>query len=338
MRQRVTKAIVGSTSTREIVLTLLRERQGEWLSGQLLAQKTGLSRAAVWKQIEALRAEGYGIEAVTRRGYRLRYIPDKLFPAEIRYGLETRIFGRGEIHHDERTTSTNDVAKQMAARGAPEGSLAVAEEQTQGRGRLARMWFSPPGAGLYVSIILRPLLLPVHATRIVSLAAVAVAEILIAATGLAVRVKWPNDVLVGGKKIAGILAEAAVEMDAVDYVVIGIGLNVNVPPDSFPAELRPTATSILAAAGRSFSRLHLLRQLLASLESTYNTFCEAGFTPILKRWKSLADMTGRQVSLRTMDGIYRGEVVDFDEDGFMILRDTVGRQRRFYSGDVTLEG
>jgi BirA family transcriptional regulator, biotin operon repressor / biotin---[acetyl-CoA-carboxylase] ligase len=176
VRRRLANRIAGPGSTREAVLARLRAHAGEWVSGQVMADGTGMSRAAVWKQIGSLRAEGYGIEAVTHRGYRLRDIPDVLLPAEIRHGLGTKTIGQGEIRHDERTTSTNDVAKEMAALGAAEGSLAVAEEQTRGRGRLARTWFSPPGGGLYVSIVLRPVLLPVHAARLVPLAAVAVAD------------------------------------------------------------------------------------------------------------------------------------------------------------------
>jgi BirA family transcriptional regulator, biotin operon repressor / biotin---[acetyl-CoA-carboxylase] ligase len=332
----MTKRPAATASPREVLLSLLKAQGGDWVSGQLLAERTAMTRSAVWKQVEVLREEGYGIEALTHRGYRLLDIPDKLLPYEIRAGLGTRTLGRREIRYAETTASTNQTAKEMAAGGAPEGTLVVAEGQTRGRGRLERGWFSPPAGGLYASLILRPALPPVEAHHLVLLAAVAVAEALLGATGLKVSVKWPNDLMAGGRKIAGILTEAATQMDAVDYVVIGLGLNVNIPPERFPEELRPAATSLLAQTGRVTSRALLMRRILESLEASYDAFREGGFAPIRTRWMSLMDMEGARVSIRTMAGRYTGEVSDFDPDGFLILRDETGTERRFCSGDVTL--
>ncbi|MDA8124360.1 MAG: biotin--[acetyl-CoA-carboxylase] ligase [Deltaproteobacteria bacterium] len=318
------------------MLAFLKDRRGEWVSGQILAERTAMTRAAVWKRIGVLREAGYGIEAVTRKGYRLQEIPDRLLPSEISDGLKTRIMGRGEIRHLEEAASTNQTAKEMAISGAPEGSLVVAEAQSWGRGRLDRCWFSPAGQGIYASLIIRPPLPPSEASRLVLLTAVAVAEALRETTGLAATIKWPNDILVGGRKMAGILTELAMEMDAVNYMVIGLGLNVNIDEAAFPAEFRSAATSVLLETGVPFSRVLLLRRFLEAFENRYLLFRESGFAPILARWKTLTDMTGRQVTVQTVGGSYRGKVAGFDGDGFLILRDEKGGKLRLVSGDVQM--
>jgi BirA family biotin operon repressor/biotin-[acetyl-CoA-carboxylase] ligase len=324
------------TPSRERLLELLKRQRGEWISGERLAEWTAMTRAAVWKQIAALKAEGYGIDALTRQGYRLQELPDKLLVPEIRDGLGTRTMGQGEIRHLETAASTNLTAKEMAAAGAAEGSLVVAEHQSRGRGRLDRSWFSPAGQGLYASLILRPLLPPGKASSLVLVMAVAVAEALRETTGLPVTIKWPNDILAGGRKMAGILAELATQMDAVDYMVIGLGLNVNIAAEDFPADIRTTATSVRRETGRPFSRVLLLRRILERFEALYLDFQTAGFAPILARWKSLADMLGRPVAVHTVGGSYRGTVAGFDDDGFLILRDEQGGERRLISGDVQM--
>jgi len=332
----MTRMTEGTNPGRDIMLDLLKGQRGEWVSGQILAGRLDMTRAAIWKRIGLLKEQGYGIDASPRKGYRLRDIPDRLLASEIRDGLKTCVIGQRDIHHFERTDSTNKRAKEIAAAGAGEGALVVAEEQTRGRGRLDRHWFSPAGQGIYLSVVLRPALPPSEAARLVLLAAVAVAETLIDTAGLKATIKWPNDVLVGGKKIAGILTELAMEMDAVDYVIIGLGLNVNMPADQWPEDIRGRATSVLAETGQPFSRPLLLRHLLESFENGYEELTNAGFEPIMARWRDLADMLGRKVSVQARGGSYSGEVVDFDPDGFMILRDNNGRDRRILSGDVTI--
>ena len=325
---------VQAPVSRQRLLALLKQRQGEWISGQFLAGQTGMTRAAVWKQIGMLKEEGYDIEALTRQGYRLQRVPDKLFAPEIREGLNTRLLGRSEIRYLQTAVSTNQTAKEMASSGAPEGSLVVAEYQSRGRGRLRREWFSPAGSGIYASLILRPKLPPHEAARLVLLAAVAAAEAITETTGLAVSIKWPNDILAGGKKLAGILAELAMELDAVDYMVVGVGLNVNLDADAFPADLRPIATSIKAQTGRAFSRVAILRRFLERFDALYLGSREAGFEPVLSRWRSLTDMVGRRVRVETFAGGRLGTVEGFDGDGFLILRDEKGGTMRLVSGDI----
>lgn len=337
-RAGVTGPPARAVPSREIVLDFLKRRHGTWVSGQLLAEQVAMTRTAVWKHIGSLRAEGYEIEALPNLGYRLLGIPDALLVPEIRDGLRTRIMGQPAVRRFVRMDSTNMLAKEMAAAGAAEGTLVIAEEQTQGRGRLDRRWFSPAGRGIYASVILRPSIPPEETTRIALCCAVTVAEALRDTTGLPARIKWPNDVLVGGRKIAGILTEGAMEMDRVDYLVVGFGVNVNTRPEEFPGELRGTATSVLGETGRPFSRVVILQGILASLDELYHAFRTAGFDGILARWKELTDMMGRAVTVRTAGATYTGTVVDCDRYGALVLRDEQGRDVRIYSGDVTVPG
>ena len=198
------------------------------ISGEYLAAQLGLSRAAVWKRVHRLKAQGYVIEGSPRRGYRLLAVPDKLLPEEVLQGLKTRRF-TGPVHHFETLDSTNDLAKELAARGAPEGTVVVAETQTGGRGRLGREWNSPPGVGLYVSLVLRPMLPPMELPQITLTTAVAVVRAVRRVAGVAPGIKWPNDLLFNGKKLGGILTEMETESDRIRHVVVGLGLNVNNP-------------------------------------------------------------------------------------------------------------
>ncbi|MFH1079232.1 MAG: biotin--[acetyl-CoA-carboxylase] ligase [Pseudomonadota bacterium] len=323
-------------SIRDILLYSLKQGRGAWVSGQFLSERLSITRSAVWKRIRTLKDEGYEIEASPRKGYRLCGIPDLLLMQEIRDGLTTQVFGQTQARYFLQTDSTNLRAREMAAQGAPEGTLIVTEQQTQGRGRRQRTWFSPPRQGIYASLILRPPIAPTEAPRMTLLAAVAVADTLLALTPLAATIKWPNDILVRGKKIAGILTEISTGMDAVDYMVIGLGLNVNIPADDFPEEIRTQATSILTETGAPFLRPLLLRRYLESFEYYYEIFHSQGFDPVLQRWRALTDMLGRRIRVDMIGRQHVGEVADFDQDGFLIMQDDSGRSIRIFSGDVTL--
>lgn len=323
-------------TTRGELLHYLKHSNGAWISGEALAAGLGISRTAVWKQVRALQGEGYGIESSPRKGYALRKASDLLLPAEIRDGLQTTRFGRQGIAYFPQTDSTNLRARQLAAEGAPEGTLVVAETQLQGRGRRGRGWHSPAGEGIYASLILRPRIQPQEATQLVLLAAVAVAEALLASAELPFTIKWPNDILVGGKKIAGILLEMSLETERVDHVVIGLGLNVNPPAGGLPPELAGIATSLGAAAGRTFSRAELLRRCLEKLEGLYDRFLAGEREPIRRRWHELAGIVGERVRIAGIDRIYAGRVVEIDADGFLILESAAGARERILAGDLSL--
>ncbi|MCK9276108.1 MAG: biotin--[acetyl-CoA-carboxylase] ligase [Syntrophales bacterium] len=303
------------------------------VSGEALGKAAGTSRTAVWKHIKDLRKEGYAIASSPRRGYSLIRSPDVLIPEEIEDGLSTHVLGR-TIKYYHETPSTQDMAKQIALTGSAEGTVAVAETQTRGRGRMGRAWSSPPG-GIYFSMILRPELSPVEAPKIPLVVGVAVAEAIEKAAGLYPKLKWPNDILINGKKIAGILAEMSAETDRVEWIVIGIGINVNTRRAAFPEELKTIATSLRAETGLSLKRVEILQSILFEIENSYENFLTEGFEPIRRRWKELSHMIGANVTVTRGKQRVEGRAVDIDEGGALILQRTGGDLQRITFGDIS---
>jgi len=320
--------------TKDELLKNLKESAGTWISGEALAAGMNISRSAIWKHIKVLRTEGYKIESQSGRGYRLHDLPDRLFPGEIQTGLKSSCLGQGRIEYYEETDSTNIRARNLAQEGAPEGTLVLAESQYHGRGRRGRIWSSPKGGGIYASVILRPRVQPHEAPQLTLLTAVAMAETLREAVDLPFSIKWPNDVLVGGKKISGILTEMAMEMEQVDYVVVGVGLNVNTKQDDLAPDIRDIATSLAILTNKTFSRVQILRTFLEKLEFYYQLFQDRQFERIRLRWKELSGLIGRQVRIDGLEHPFTGEVVDLDQDGFLVLRLKDGTIQRIVAGDV----
>jgi BirA family biotin operon repressor/biotin-[acetyl-CoA-carboxylase] ligase len=319
------------------LLYYLKQQKGSWVSGELLSREMAISRAAIWKHIRGLKQDGYVIESSPKKGYLLREAPDFLLPEEIRDGLCAINFGRKEIFYFKEIDSTNEKAKSLAAEGAPEGTLVVAESQTKGRGRRGRGWFSPFGEGIYISLILRPSIAPNEAPKITLMTAVVVAEALLAMIpSLSVRIKWPNDILVNGKKMAGILTEISTEMDLVEFIVIGLGVNVNMNIDRFPKEIRGQATSILISTGSHFSRSAIVKAYLQYFEKYYGIFKKNGFETVMRRWRGLSDIIGQKVMVDVMGEKHVGDVMNVDNNGILILKDDRGRIQRIFSGDVIL--
>jgi BirA family transcriptional regulator, biotin operon repressor / biotin---[acetyl-CoA-carboxylase] ligase len=318
--------------TKDQVLALLKGGRGNWVSGESLSDRLSVSRSAVWKHVRKLKERGYHIQSSPKKGYLLQENSLRLLPDEIREGLKTTIFGRKEIFYAEEIGSTNNKAKELAAGGALEGTLVVSETQAEGRGRRGRSWFSPPQEGIYVSLVLRPKISPMGVSKITLMSAVALAETLSSLTRVPVRIKWPNDLLLGGKKVAGILTEISGDMDAVNYVVVGLGLNVNTA--AFPEELRDKATSLRMETAQSFSRAEILKEYLGRWENGYKTLGGKGFIPLLRRWRELTDLVGRKVVVEGIDGCLGGTVEEIDDDGALILRGDDGRGYRIVSGDV----
>jgi len=309
--------------TKEEILSILRER-GDYVSGESLAEKLGITRAAVWKHVHTLIKDGYGVDVAQGRGYKLMSVPDKLYPSEIRYGLQTKLLGK-KIFHLNTTSSTNIVARQIAERGVDEGTVIVAETQSRGKGRLGRKWITKPG-GLWMSVILKPAIDPMHASSITLLAAVSVTKALRGA-GLEAVIKWPNDVLVNGKKICGILTEMSAETDIVNFIILGIGVNVNneVPLD--------TATTMRAELGKDVDRAGFTQSLLEVLEEDYLTFKAEGFTPILWSWRRYSDTLGREVEVTYQDEVVTGLAQDVDDAGSLLVKTADGSVRKIVSGD-----
>jgi BirA family biotin operon repressor/biotin-[acetyl-CoA-carboxylase] ligase len=236
------------------------------------------------------------------------------------------------VHHFEEVASTNDLAKELAARGAPEGSLVVAEAQSRGRGRLGRDWISPPGTGLYVSLVLRPPLPPTEMPQITLTTAVAVARALKRVTGAAPGIKWPNDILLNGKKLGGILTEMETESDRIRHLVVGLGLNVS--NAAFPEELAAIATSLTLATGRSFSRVSLLQAWLEEFEDLYERFLAREFAGILDEWRSYAVTLGRQVTVLQGPAAIRGLALEVAPDGALLVETDSGEVVRVTSGEI----
>ena len=296
------------------ILKLLRDAKGGYVSGEGIAEKLGVSRTAIWKHVKALREAGYGIASRTRSGYSLREAPDLLIPGEVRSGLSTEIIGRRVTHYD-KIGSTNAVAKRLASKGAKDGTVVVAEEQDAGRGRLERSFFCPKG-GIWFSVILRPSFMPHDAPKCTLMAAVAVAEAM-GRFGVRAGIKWPNDILAEGRKISGILTEMSAEIDRIRYVVIGIGINVNIGADEFPPDVREIATSMSIMRGKNVPRAAFFRAVLEEMERLYLSACSDGFGPMLAAWRAHSVTLGRRVRVIGVDqgDVFEGMAVDIDEDG-----------------------
>ncbi len=316
----------------EMILSFLAEGGDEYTSGAALSDKLGLSRTAVWKHVEQLRKLGYVIEAIPSRGYRLTEVPDRLTSLELDPLLSTRDVGI-TLHHFERVDSTNSVAFKLAQDGAVHGEVVVAEEQTDGKGRRGRAWVSPPGKNLYCSIVLKPELPPSRAAELTLVAAVALAETLRDA-GVKAEIKWPNDVQVGGKKIAGILTELSADTEKVHFVVVGIGVNLNCEADDLSPELRETATSLKVARGQRVLRALFTAALWTRFEAWLDRHVSEGFGPVREAWRTLSATLGQEVLVKSEAKELRGIAEDIDENGALLIKKSDGSLERVLAGDV----
>jgi BirA family transcriptional regulator, biotin operon repressor / biotin---[acetyl-CoA-carboxylase] ligase len=316
----------------ECIVAWLREASGA-LSGEELARRLGCTRAAVWKRIAALRRAGYRIDGRRADGYTLAATPDRLGPAELAPHLRG---GWRRIHWFDEVDSTQRVARELARDGAPEGTTVVAERQSAGRGRLGRQWHSPSGVNLYCSIVLRPPLAPSAVPQIALVAGAAVAAAVAEETGRAPAIKWPNDVLLDGRKVAGILTEMESEMERVHHVVAGIGVNLNAPLASFPRELREKAGSLRSLTGRRIDRAAFTGRLLAALEARYGRYLSVGLSSVRAEWESFSCLTGTEVCVASPEGEVSGRALGLDDDGALRLRRPDGRVVRIIAGEVTV--
>lgn len=325
------------TVSTEDLARMLKEDADEYLSGEEIAERLGVSRTAVWNHIQELRELGYDIEAVPHRGYRLSGLPERLLPDEIRDGLRAKRFGK-RITVYEKLDSTNDTAMQAAQSGAPEGTVIFAELQSKGRGRLGRQWHSPRGKGLWFSIVLRPDLPMSSTPRITLAAAVGAAKALRELTGLLVQIKWPNDLFLEGKKICGILTEIETDLESIRYAVLGLGINVNLDKEDFPPELRTKATSLQCAmGGKALDRNEIARVLLEHLEEAYDTLLAGDFEGISKEWSSMSATTGKWVDVMMHNTRFEGIAEGVDANGCLIVRKENGMVEHIISGDVLLK-
>ncbi|WP_303723075.1 biotin--[acetyl-CoA-carboxylase] ligase [Malonomonas rubra] len=317
-------------TSRDKILSLFRSNPDVFVSGQEISQSLNISRAAVWKQVELLRDQGFEIEAQRSKGYRLVDGPDLLIATDIEAGLDCQFIGTSLVCLPE-IDSTNARVRQLAEQDAAEGTVVIADRQSAGKGRLGRRWESPSAVNLYCSILLRPQIPVQQAPQLTFLSAVAVAETLKQRYQLSVKVKWPNDVLVSGKKIAGLLNEMNAETEQIHFVILGIGVNLNMTADQFPEELNYPATSVLLERGEEIDRVAFIREFLQRIDRYYAEFLQDGFGPIRRRWEALCDLMNQRVQI---DQGLQGTVVGLDTDGALRLQLDDGRVERIIAGDV----
>jgi BirA family biotin operon repressor/biotin-[acetyl-CoA-carboxylase] ligase len=315
----------------EIILNL--KSTDRYVTGEELCRACGATQAEIDKALGDLSSRGYRIDALPGEGYRFISGPDVLDGANIRARLRTSLLGR-EIVTFGRVGSTNDVAATLAKGGAEEGTVVVAEEQTRGRGRLGRSWHSPPSSGLWLSVILRPPLTPDDSTTVSLAGALGVVRALRLQYGIKARLKWPNDVLVGRRKICGILTEGQFVGPRVDFVVLGMGINILNGRKDFPPEIREIATSLKIEMGRNASRSEVLADILEGVEVKYLLLCQDGFGAIRQEILAHSILVGRPVTVATGSGAVEGIAHDIDESGALIVRRDSGALQRIVAGEV----
>ncbi len=315
------------------ILRLLMKSTSGFVSGGELAERFKISRTAIWKHIKALEREGYSIEAIPSKGYRLMTKPDIIILDEVKQGLKTSIIGR-EIRLHPEVGSTNTLAMEMAQQGAAEGAVVVAEKQTGGKGRLGRTWISPNG-NLYLSVILRPNI-PTHKAPLVTLmGAVAVVSAIRKHLTIQAGIKWPNDIFISGKKAGGLLTEMSAEPDRVRYIVLGIGIDANMDLKELPAEIRPISTTLSAETGEKINRTRMLRMILSELDRWYQTFLK-NEASVLNEWAEFNVTLGNRVAVSGLNETLEGQAQGLDNEGRLILKLDDGTLRVVAAGDVTL--
>jgi BirA family biotin operon repressor/biotin-[acetyl-CoA-carboxylase] ligase len=313
------------------ILGFLREKE-EHVSGDYISSRLGLTRTAVWKYVKQLRQMGYAIDTLKGKGYSLRTVPDRLYPWEVKRYLRAEFLGR-TVHYQESIGSTNALAFQLALADAAEGTCVVAETQKAGKGRLQRKWFSPYGKNLYLSVILRPHLHPSFVYPITFLSSLAVYDTLLQ-LGLKPTLKWPNDVLVNGKKICGTLLELSTEADLVRFVIVGIGLNVNMRKGEMPDEIRSKATSLLLETKIAYERARVCGMLLNNLETYYDFLRKHGPVKLVRTWEEKAEIKGKSLEVTQQGMVFKGVAEGIGDEGALLLSDH-GKVHRVIAGDVS---
>jgi BirA family biotin operon repressor/biotin-[acetyl-CoA-carboxylase] ligase len=315
------------------ILDVLRSKSHTYISGEQLSQELNMSRTAVWKHVNALRALGYRVEAITSVGYKLISSPSLLLPLEIKNGLKTEFIGQN-IYWEYEINSTNTLALQLAEEQAKEGTIVVSEAQKQGRGRMGRNWISQPETGIYLSLILRPHFVPMKAPYITFISAISVVEAIEQVLGIHARIKWPNDVLLNGKKTAGILTELRAEMEEIHYAVVGIGINVH--NSRFPKELRHKVTSLSLEVKEKVSRVNIVQALLQSFEKWYRIILGDEAEKAYERWRELSCTLGNRVTVNLGEKTLEGTATRLDSSGSLYIKLDSGEERQILAGDVTM--
>ncbi|MCY6485321.1 biotin--[acetyl-CoA-carboxylase] ligase [Clostridium aestuarii] len=319
------------------IIDLLKKNENNFISGQKISDELGVSRAAIWKYINAIKEDGYEIESVSRKGYKLIATPDLLTYEEIKDNLSTKYIGRKIIYLDT-VGSTNNKAKELAVEGAPEGTIIISEEQTTGRGRLGRNWVSPKYKGIWMSIILRPDINPINVPKITQIAAAAVTKAS-EDIGIEVKIKWPNDIVLNNKKVCGILTEMSGELIRVNHVIVGMGINVNIDSDDFIDEVKDKATSLKIETGRYIERKVLAAKIMNCFEELYEEFInEESIEKSIKICREKSVLIGKEIRIIERQKEITAEAIDLSEDGKLIVKYEDGKIQEIISSEVSVRG
>lgn len=322
---------------KEDIIRLLKENTHSFISGQYISDKLGVSRTAIWKYMNQIKAEGYKIESVSNKGYKLVASPDLLTLEEIQPCLTTKYIGRNLIHFDS-IGSTNSEAKAIADLPGSDGTVVMAEEQTNGRGRLGRSWVSPKYKGIWMSIILKPDLNPMDAVKLTQIAAAAIVS---AAEELNIKtlVKWPNDIVINHKKVCGILTEMNAELTRINHIIVGIGINVNTEENEFPKDIREIATSLKIETNQSVSRQELVGRILNNFEKLYEEFIKYNnIAASVNICRDKSAIIGKEIFIMSKESKAAVKALDIDEGGRLLVEHSDGRREYIISGEVSIRG
>ena len=316
------------------VLTFLKE-QKEYRSGEEISQKLGVTRAAVWKCIKKLQVEGYEIESSTKKGYRLMETPNIITAGEIKHDLKTQILGQ-TIYYKDVIGSTNNKAKELAREGAAEGMLVIADQQSSGKGRLGRIWESPAGTGIWMSLVLRPNILPQYASELTLVAGLSLCEVINEITGLEAKIKWPNDIVVNGKKVCGILTEMSAEMEGINYIILGVGVNVNM---SYFPETLPYASSLAIEGKGEYCRRAIIQGFLERFEGDYIKYKkQLSLEAFLERYEKSCITLHKKVKLIMGDTEIIADAESISKEGALVVLLEDGTRQEVVSGEVSVRG
>ncbi|WP_347860492.1 biotin--[acetyl-CoA-carboxylase] ligase [Salimicrobium sp. PL1-032A] len=318
-------------STKSKLIQLFKERK-DYVSGQKLAEELEISRTAVWKNIKELEKDGFVFESLKRKGYRLLESPVSISPSDIQQSLRTTELGKPLFYFQE-VTSTQEKIHMLAKEGYPNGTVVLAGEQTAGKGRRKREWSSLKGKGMWMSVLLRPPFSPGKAPQLTLVTATTIVRVL-QEFGVTATIKWPNDIMIGDRKVCGILTEMKAELDCIDYLVLGIGLNVNQAEAEMPEELKKKATSLYNEKNEVFKIEEIVSHLLNRFEQELDRFYKEGFLPFQKEWQASGYKTGEWIDVSTWNKPWRAKVIRIEEDGALTVLDEYGEEQRLYSAEI----
>ena len=320
-------------STRNKLIHLLANNDDQYISGQALSEKLNISRSAIWKQMKGLEKAGYQIEGKSKLGYRILSYPDNINEYTLQWGLNTKWLGN-KIIHKETTESTQYVAHQLAQENSEHGTVIIADEQTKGKGRMNREWHSTKEKGIWMSIVLRPPILPYKAPQLTLLTATVIADVIHSHTKIRPQIKWPNDILIHNNKVAGILTEMQAEQDQIQYVVIGIGLNVNQKDTDLPRNIANKATSLQIETSMEWDIKKIIQEILLTFEDRYTSYIENGFSNIKKEWESYGYKIGKEIWIKTLQNQWQATFLGLAEDGALLIKSNEGVISKLYSAEI----